>query len=526
MGDFVGKQPCEKCGSRDNLVVWTDGYQCKTPGCDNRGKIKGDMELQPIAPKVSKLRMEGTIRAIPDRRISEETCKKMGITVTYDSAGKIDKHFYPYYNKLTKELTACKMRVCATKDMPWSGNRKDIGLFNQQNCRGHGKYITITEGEIDCAAVDEMFDNKWDVVSLKNGADGAEADIRSELDFLSGYDNIILCFDMDEAGAKAVNAVKDLLPPGKVKIVSLPSKDAGAMLQAAKVRDFTKAWWDAEPYRPDGIIQAKDTLKEVLRYKNTPSVPYPWKGLNDITLGMRKQEIVVWAADTGVGKSQTMREIQDHIIKTTQDNVGCLMLEESIGKTMMGWMSFHAGRPLHKELDKLTDEEVQAYWEAVAQDNRYVLLDHRGWQNDIDKLVSRIRYMKHTFGCEWIVLDHLHIALSSIAGASGDWSGIDELMTNFRSLVHELDVGLHLVSHTSGERNLRGSKGISKIADAVIFLERDKHNPDPVLANTTAVVVDKNRWAGDVGTACYLLYDKFTGRMLETSAPTSMVAEF
>jgi hypothetical protein len=33
------------------------------------------------------------------------------------------------------------------------------------------------------------------------------------------------------------------------------------------------------------------------------------------------------------------------------------------------------------------------------------------------------------------------------------------------------------------------------------------------------VVVDKNRFAGDVGTACYLRYDKFTGRMTECQKP-------
>ena len=65
----------------------------------------------------------------------------------------------------------------------------------------------------------------------------------------------------------------------------------------------------------------------------------------------------------------------------------------------------------------------------------------------------------------------------------------------------------------------QGHKGISKLADAVIFLERDKHNPDPIVANTTKVVVDKNRWAGDVGTAAYLAYNPLTGRMTETSEP-------
>jgi twinkle protein len=148
-----------------------------------------------------------------------------------------------------------------------------------------------------------------------------------------------------------------------------------------------------------------------------------------------------------------------------------------------------------------------------------VLLDHNGWNNDFDVLKARVRYMAKALDCRWIVLDHLHYALSSVQGASGDWAGIDELVTQIVSLALECDIGIHLVCHTSGDRNLRGSKGISKLADAVIFLERDKHNPDPIVANTTKVVVDKNRWAGDVGTAAYLAYNPLTGRMTETSEP-------
>jgi twinkle protein len=92
-------------------------------------------------------------------------------------------------------------------------------------------------------------------------------------------------------------------------------------------------------------------------------------------------------------------------------------------------------------------------------------------------------------------------------------------MTQIVSLAIECDIGIILVCHTSAPRSLRGSKGIEKLADAVIFLERDKLNDDPVIANTTQVIVNKNRWCGEVGTACYLHYDPDTGRMLECAAP-------
>jgi predicted ATP-dependent serine protease len=89
-------------------------------------------------------------------------------------------------------------------------------------------------------------------------------------------------------------------------------------------------------------------------------------------------------------------------------------------------------------------------------------------------------------------------------------------------LVQDVDVGLHLVSHVSEGRSLRGSKGIEKLADAVVYLERDKHTEDPMWENVTTVVVDKNRFAGDTGVACYLKYNPETGRMAEIPKPVSL----
>ena len=513
--------PCSACGDKTALTQYEDTH-CFCHKCE-AWFPPTDGEVQYATKRESKVEMSGVVAAIQDRGIAKATCQKYGVTVAYAPDGTVSHHWYPLYNLQNGAIQATKKRTCATKDFMWTGTKEDTGFFGQQTCNGRGKYLTITEGEIDALSVSEMFDNKYDVVSLTDGAKSAKRNVQAQLEWLDGYDNIILCFDQDSEGKAAVDAVKDLLPPNKVKVCKLPMKDANAMLKERKVRDFVSAWWNAESYSPAGIVKPSDTWEQVLEYRDTPSTPYPWEGLDSFLMGQRTKEVVIWAAETGVGKSQTMREIIYHNIQTTPHTVGCLMLEESVAKSMLGWMSFHAGRPLHKELGSISNEELKVYWEKAAEGDRFVLLDHRGWQNDIDKLKSRVRYMAKSLECKVIILDHLHIALSSVSGASGDWAGIDELVTQLTTLAQECDICLHLVSHVSEGRSLRGSKGISKLADAVIFLERDKHHEDPEVANTTTVVVDKNRWAGDVGTACYLRYNRDTGRMTECPKPEEMV---
>jgi twinkle protein len=49
----------------------------------------------------------------------------------------------------------------------------------------------------------------------------------------------------------------------------------------------------------------------------------------------------------------------------------------------------------------------------------------------------------------------------------------------------------------------------------VIGLERHAQADDPIERNTTRLRVVKNRYSGETGPACAVLYDKFTGRMTE-----------
>jgi twinkle protein len=50
-------------------------------------------------------------------------------------------------------------------------------------------------------------------------------------------------------------------------------------------------------------------------------------------------------------------------------------------------------------------------------------------------------------------------------------------------------------------------------------LERNQQADDEIEANTTTVRILKNRYTGDTGVACYLHYNKDTGRMTQIDNP-------
>ena len=288
---FVEHQPCPACrntgGDRsgDNLSVYSDGHgYCNACGHYQKD-VTGDNNFVEEVSIMQTITPRGVSNAsIKDRRISSKITSKFGVTVSYDKKGQVEKHYYPYYDSSeSNRLLGYKERTVATKEFQIIGTNKGSGLFGQEANRSGGKYLTICEGELDALSVSEMFDGKWQVVSLKNGASSSARDIKDNLEYIESFDNVVLCFDQDQAGFDAIKSCQDIISVGKLKVCKLPMKDASEMLMAGKVREFTNAWWSAESYTPAGIVKGSDTWEHLLKDENIVTVDYPYRGLNMLT---------------------------------------------------------------------------------------------------------------------------------------------------------------------------------------------------------------------------------------------------
>jgi twinkle protein len=537
---FVKHIACPACrdagGDRkgDNLSVYSDGHgYCNscghwTPGTDDTYTTTDYREDTKIM-NGEKLQPRGTARvAISERRISADICAKFGVTVSYSKDGKVDTHYYPYYDS-EGQLIGYKERKTETKDFKILGTNKGSGLFGQQVFKSGGKYLTITEGEIDCLSVSEMFDGKWPVVSLKNGASSADKDFKDNLEYIESFDNVVLCFDNDEAGKKAIKKVQDLVTPNKLKICSLPMKDANDMLVNGKVKEFMQHWWNSEVYTPAGIVRGVDTWEHLLKDEDQVTVEYPWEGLNKLTYGFRAKELVTITSGSGMGKTSVVKELEAYILNETDDNLAIIHLEESIDRSVLGLMGIEANLPIHipKYGDMLTQGEKKALWEKSVGNKNVYFYDHFGSMSE-DSLLNVIRTYAKAYDCKWIVLDHLSIVVSSQEGDLDERKAIDAIMTKLRKIVQETGVGLFLVSHLKRPQGkaheeggqvslseLRGSAAIAQLSDIVIGLERNQQAEDPVERNQTTLRVIKNRFSGLTGPACKLQYDSETGRLEE-----------
>jgi twinkle protein len=458
-------------------------------------------------------------RTILERGISRETCEK------FKCLRQGDDTVFGYTDS-NGRVIAAKVRD-KDKNFHTEGNWKDGLLFGQHLFSGNQKYVTVTEGEFDAMAAYQMMGSKWAVVSLRNGAGSALRDAKAQYEWLSSFDNIVLCLDNDEQGIKATNQLSELFG-NKAKVFrhAATRKDACDYLEMGEVKEFSDLWWSAEQYVPDGIISGSTLLEEVMAPIKAADVTYPFNDLNKLTYGIRKGELVTVTAGSGLGKSQFLREIVYHILNKVDDNIGLLFLEEGVRKTALSLMSLSANKPLHLPDCEVTDEEKIEAFNATLGSGRLYLFDHFG-STSVDNIINRVRYMAKGLGCNYIFLDHVSIVVS--AQASGDErKALDEIMTKLRMLVQETGVSLTVVSHlkrpegkgheegaATSLAQLRGSGSIAQLSDMVIGLERNGQHDDPLERNTTHVRVLKNRFCGITGKATSLLYNHTTGRMLE-----------
>ena len=520
---FLFHEPCPECSSSDAGSRYSDGhFFCFA--CQHYEHGDGD---GPTHTHSGKKHMEGLLtgefKSLPKRGLTEDTCRKFGYQVGRDKNDTLVQ-IAPYYDE-AGSVVAQKIRY-ANKDFKFIGEPKKATLFGS-NIWNNGKKLVITEGEIDAMSVSQTQNNKWPVVSIPNGAQGAKKSLAKCLDYLNGFDEVILMFDQDEHGRKAAVECAELFQPGKCKIASLPLKDANECLQAGREQDIIQAIWNAKPYRPDGLVSVADLMDELTK---PVEIGYPWwlQPLTDLTFGRRKGEIYGLGAGTGVGKTDFLTQQIAYDITTLNMKVGTLFLEQKPTETAKRVAGKIKGRRFHVPNSGWSKEELV---DAVQELNGNLVMYDSFGETEWDVIKGKIRFMAVAEGIELIYLDHL----TAMANTADEKGSLEQIMKEMAGLANELGIIITFVSHlTTPEgksheeggrvtiRHFKGSRAIGFWSYLMLGLERDQQHDDPITRQTTVLRVLKDRYTGQAtGSTFYLGYEEDTGVLFETVAPDS-----
>lgn len=515
----IGKEPCPACGSRDNLGRYDDGHGF----CFGCGHYEhGTSESAPPAPtptggKMKALITDGEVRALPKRGITEETCRKWNYQIGTFNGKPVQIANYG------RPTVAQKVRF-PDKKFLLLGDKKGLGLYGQHLWRDSGKMLVITEGEIDALTVSQLQGNKYPVVSVPNGAQGAAKAIAGAIEWVEKFDRVVFLFDDDEPGREAAVECAELLTPGRAHIGRIDGfKDANEALQAKAGDRVIDAIWGAKAYRPDGVVDVASLVDKATQPVEV-GIPWPWPTLTAATYGIRRREVYAFGGGTGVGKSDCFKDVALHLVRRGLP-VGLIFLEEPPAHTLKVLAGKASEKRFHVPGVKVAPDEIRAAIQPLT--DKVFFYDHFG-ASDYDTIKDKIRYMVTALGCKDIFLDHLTALAASIEELD-ERKAIDKIMADLSALTQQLDFTLYFISHLTTpegkpheeggrvlEKHFRGSRSIAYWSHFMFGIERNKQDIDGV----TTFRVLKDRYTGDAnGVTFGLRYDREKGMAFECELP-------
>ena len=286
--------------------------------------------------------------------------------------------------------------------------------------------------------------NKWPVVSIPSGAQGAAKSLAKELKWLLTFEEVVLFFDNDEPGQKGAQEAALIFPPGKCKIAKLHPqyKDANEALKAGDVSAIQEAVYGAKAFRPDGILTIADIKAQAL---SDPETGFPWflEKLNISTYGRRLTETYAFGAGTGVGKSDLFAQQIQYDLTVLNEPVAVFMLEQGPAETLKRVSGKMVGKTFHVPDGSWEKHELATAIDQLEGSGRFFLYDSFG-ATEWDVIKATIRFLAHSEGVKLFYLDHL----TALAAAEDDErTGLERIMAEMAMLAKELRTIIHFISH-------------------------------------------------------------------------------
>lgn len=475
-----------------------------------------------------------TSRALEDRKIGLGTVDYFKVKVGLDEERGQDVllHYYPY----TKEghTTAYKVRLVENKRI-WSiGDMKDVDLFGWEQAIATGnKRLYITEGEIDAMSLFSVImqkqagtqyaENIPAVVSIPHGAASAGNDLsRLSQKIRAHFKEVVLVFDMDEAGRRAVEDVLRVFP--EALSATLPKKDVNECVLDGNIKAlYSAVVFNATVPKNTRLVYAED-LFEAAKEQAQFGLSWPWKSTTEQTRGIRFGETVYIGAAPKMGKSEVVNALGAHLIEKHGLKVLMAKPEENNKKTVKLMAGKIAGRIFHDPKIEFDHEAYDKACEVLR--GKLTLLNlyqHLGW----DTLKGDIRAAA-ALGVKAVFIDPITNLTNGMNSADANVK-LQEIAQELAAMALDLDIIIfifcHLrnkdggVGHDRGGHVLTsefaGSRAMERSCNYMFGLEGNK---DPDLPeedrNLRQLVLLADREYGEVGPT-KLYWNKNNGQFVE-----------
>lgn len=515
----LSHQPCPHpdCGSSDAFAYNTEKcvgicYSCGSSYPKRGVKYSSEaLEVYPLgdlaqednyAPPAAS---EGSYVAM--RGISADTMEFFDVKTVVSPSGEPKSQTYVYPSGATKtRLFPKDFRAAGKMDCLFGQNRFTAGT---------SKFVTITEGEVDCLSAwqalggaNSRYPNP--VVSLPS-ANPSKAFWTEVIPWLDKFEKIILSVDADGPGDELAQKVNSIFPHKTYRVDHSVYKDANDFLQAGKAQEFKSAWFGASRFMPDNLLHSEADLLGL--FDETPEHSFVPTGIPEFdnkAMGIHRGHFTVFKAATGVGKTEVFRFLEWNFINRGVTFATC-HLEEIPLRSVLGLVSYDLNDNMTRKdaiEAKGRTEEVRESIKRLADTEHFYQFKLR--ENDgADELVQQIKTMATVYGCQFVMIEPIQDTIT-VASDTSKEAELAQLAIRLSKVAAEYNIGILTIAHTNENGDAKYCKMIVQRASVVVDLQRDKDAEDFEDRNTTKMIIQKNRPTSEEGFAGEMLFNPET----------------
>lgn len=454
------------------------------------------------------------------RGFSDETLKHFSIES--DKNGNI---VFPYFNENNERVLnkirlprAFKKGIDKTKIWQEGGGQPILFGMNKVNYK---EPLLIIEGEMDClTAYESGYKN---VTSIPFGTENQEW-INECWDFLQKFDNILLWYDNDKAGIRAVEEVARKIGLYKCKIVKSEYKDANILMYKEGKEAVLNAINQANFIPIENLQRLVDC-----KTKEVDRILFGNKFLDYNLGGCRMGELTVWTGKRGSGKSTILNQT---LVDSVEQKCKCFLYTGELNNSKAKqWLERQiAGEKYIVTFqDELTRREEYGVHPSIVpiiekwyEDYLYVYGDEGA--DEIEDLIEIMEYAYRRYNCKRFIIDNLKTL--RVSESKDFYRQQAAIINTFRKFVINFNVHIDLVVHPRKTQNTSLSDedvgGISDIIDLahnIIEIQRIYEDNLPADANEkyfendTILRILKNREYGDVGNESFYKFNPKSKRI-------------
>lgn len=189
------------------------------------------------------------------------------------------------------------------------------------------------------------------------------------------------------------------------------------------------------------------TYEEIMEQ---PTIGYdlPFTVLNERMKGLRKAELTIVTAGSGIGKSTIVAEMAYKLAVDDGLRIGNIFLEESHKKTAQRYIALDNNvnlGELRANPNLITKEQFEVSKDKIFTKTGMLTMSHFG-SMECDSLIAKLEYLAVGRDCDFIILDHISMVVSGLE-SNDERKDIDKLMTALRSFIERTGVGVVAIVH-------------------------------------------------------------------------------